>query len=379
MEHLYHEAQREELEENPPDMVQFETGNQALLTNGVPQLAIEAPPEEEKSLVQLPVNLLGELEHNLEPIRSSPKDMLRTSDAVIDPLLESWTIWHEMREKRHARNSSNSSRYAPSVQDLPEDGERDDDYHDQDSPRGHFLEGSTTNWRQPHSAKARSEAVQQRKRWSALQASVSAESSDADESPGSKTSRRKAPTRHILDSGSSDSSEDELPARPRRSSGGQIPAERRSTGDMPPTAHSYTAGQTRNPVSGGGFPSPRPPMPPSPQVHRPGMHHATTSPLPPINTNNPPNPYVPGYPTYQTARYAPRMAIPVPRPVSRDGKPRSPSRLGPSAPLHRRNSHEERKGSKKTTGKNLREGATKGILGAGAIGAFLEALEGLSL
>jgi hypothetical protein len=34
---------------------------------------------------------------------------------------------------------------------------------------------------------------------------------------------------------------------------------------------------------------------------------------------------------------------------------------------------------RQNTKKNLREGATKGLLGAGAIAGFLEALEGLSI
>lgn len=72
------------------------------------------------------------------------------------------------------------------------------------------------------------------------------------------------------------------------------------------------------------------------------------------------------------------------RPISRDGA-RSPSRLSGeyahSERSHRSSRHKttaEVKAEKERTKKNLKEGATKGLLGAGAIAGFLEALEGLS-
>jgi hypothetical protein len=42
-------------------------------------------------------------------------------------------------------------------------------------------------------------------------------------------------------------------------------------------------------------------------------------------------------------------------------------------------SEEDKQQKRDKTKKNLREGATKGLLGAGAIAGFLEALEGLSI
>lgn len=75
------------------------------------------------------------------------------------------------------------------------------------------------------------------------------------------------------------------------------------------------------------------------------------------------------------------------RPVSQDGKPRSPSRLsqqhnsrsvsggGPEEQHGHSRHHTKEKSAKH----NLREGATKGLLGAGAIAGFLEALEGLNI
>ena len=428
IDHLYEVAERAEASDKPLEIEQLERRNQGLLTNGIPQLAIEAAPDDSKlevnkdipaTLVKLPVSLLGALEPRLEPSRKSPKEMLRASEDVIDPLLETWTIWHEIREQRHEvrehqheaqkRNSGGSSRYAPSVQPLDENDEHirfQDEHEREESPRGYYLEGETTNWRQPHSAQAMQQAAQIRKRWSGYQASASQHTSEEDESPSSKGSKKnkRAPRRHIIESGSSESpSEDEYqpPARARRTSDSNSPTERRSMSDMPPLAHSYSSGQAMQnrmnyqpPLS---FQGPRASMPSQPPLgHRPPFPHAaTTTSIPPITTTGPPNPYVPtspygpqpAYPapSQAYARYAAPIAnrLPVqqqqPRPVSRDGKSRSPSRLASGAAADTRSAHESRREKRTSTKKNLREGATKGLLGAGAIAGFLEALEGLSL
>ena len=76
------------------------------------------------------------------------------------------------------------------------------------------------------------------------------------------------------------------------------------------------------------------------------------------------------------------------RPGSRDGA-RSPNRLSGEY-AHSERSHgtgrstkhrtpEQIKSDKERTKKNMKEGATKGLLGAGAIAGFLDALEGLSI
>ncbi|KIV96017.1 hypothetical protein, variant [Exophiala mesophila] len=409
------------------------------------QIAVRLPPPQyalSTALVKLPIYSLGELDQTLDRIRDSPRDMIHVSDQAIDPLLDRWTNWREIREKKHHRTSG--SRYVPSVQNLKEDDE-DRPLHDrfedpESNSRGYFIEGTTTDWRKPNSASARQEASRRRKQYSQYQPSVSAASSDMEDSPGSTASKKPSSRRHVISSGSeSSTSEPEMSfPKPRRRSSGSPTAERRSgTNDGPPLTHAYTAptpwigavvnGAARPPsvISSSQSAASRLSSPAYlPPGHRPWatpdqslmhqQHHSLSSPLPPVHTANALNPYAPspaGYPRYYKPPQPPqpqqpqppmpytnqssgqlrypahhnagRMPLP-PRPVSQDGKQRSPSRLSQQSTTPRAHEvdgreHPRRHAKEKTTKQNLREGATKGLLGAGAIAGFFEALEGLSI
>ncbi|EXJ61511.1 hypothetical protein A1O7_01939 [Cladophialophora yegresii CBS 114405] len=184
------------------------------------------------ALVRLPVFSLGELDHTLHQIKHSPRDMVQVSNQAIDPLLERWTIWREVRERKH--NHHSGGRYVPSVDNLTED-EDDLAFYDrlggrEDGARGYYLEGTTTDWRKPNSASARHEAFKRRKQYSGYQPSVSAASSDVEDSPGGSTSSKKRSSRrHVIDSGSeSSASEHELAQpKPRRRSSGSRTVERK--------------------------------------------------------------------------------------------------------------------------------------------------------
>ncbi|KAK5197684.1 hypothetical protein LTR92_001926 [Exophiala xenobiotica] len=398
-----------------------------------------APPEyaPTTALIKLPVFSLGELDQTLHRIKGSPKDMIQVSDQAIDPLLERWTNWREIRERRHHRDSG--VRFVPSVQNLNEEDE-DMPYYEryrepEDSPRGYYLEGTTTDWRKPNSADARREAHRKRKQYQKYQPSVSAASSDVEDSPGSNGSKKRSARRHVIDSSSESSASEADIAQPkpaRRSSGGP-PGERKTslpeghpstygaTAVQPPTwvAPNATNGTTRPPsVTSAQSTASRLSSPAyHPPGHRPWatpdqntVHHSFSSP-PIYTTNAPNNPYAPqqnaGYPHFvgqpqvQPSAYLPpsspqsrylqqptsRAALSA-RPVSRDGKqPRSPSRLSQhsttqhsTAPrAHTKGDGDKRHPREKSTRRNLKEGATKGLLGAGAIAGFLDALEGLSL
>lgn len=478
MDAFYEASSREEEEEKQAAINDVDRDdNMSLITTTSTQLTIEAAPPPEytpsTALVQLPVYSLGELDQNLHQIKQSPRDMIQVSDQAIDPLLERWTNWREVRERRHTRDPN--SRYVPSVQNLNEEDE-DRPYHEryherEDSPRGYYLEGPTTDWRIPHSASARHERVRKRQEYTKYQPSVSAASSDVEDSPGSTGSKKRSSKNHVLDSGSdsdsSDSAREIVQPKPthRRSSGSPINDRKILSPNGAPLSHTYTAPSqippwmTNNPASN----TVRAPSVisssqsaasrlSSPAYHPPGhrpwatpdqnlMHHSISSPLPPVHTANAPNPYAPNphaqlqqantlvyprhYPSQQQvqpqsqglmtpynppptgspqARYAPlappsRMGMP-PRPVSQDGKPRSPSRLsqqynghgmGDGSTSGRNNtrsvsggaddqhSHSRHHPREKSAKHNLREGATKGLLGAGAIAGFLEALEGLNI
>ena len=394
---------------------------------GSSQLTIEAPPPEyatSLALVKLPTYSLGELDQTLHKIRQSPKDMVQVSSDAIDPLLDKWTRWYEVRERKHTRDSG--GKYGPSVDTYYED-EDDRPYYQryrerEDSPQGYYLEGTTTDWRKPHSVQAKEEAKRRRQQYSRYQPSVSAQSSDIDDSPGSTHSKKRSPRHHVIDSASesSDSEHDQPRVRLRRGSASPITERQTMYNEGTPIAHSYSAGPTTSrkmPNHGGSGVNIGSRLAPSPHLQRPQVnpdqstaHHSFSSPMPAIHTANAPNPYAPvgaPYPHYgpyyppgqqqpvSTAhtRYMPQRPPVGPlgnnaRPLSRDGQGpgRSPSRSswGPSQPLPgqppSRGSYpkpEEDKRSK--TKKNLREGATKGLLGAGAIAGFLEALEGLSI
>lgn len=409
----------------------------SLIATSTSHTTNEPPPPEyapSNALVRLPAFSLGELDQTLHKIKCSPKDMIQVSDQAIDPLLERWTIWREVRERRHNRDSG--VRFVPSVQNLNEE-EEDRPFHErfresEDGPRGYFLEGNTTDWRQPYSSAARSEAVRRRRQYQKYQPSVSAASSDVEDSPGSTSSKKRNPQRHTIDSGSESSASEPEIAQPKpqqRNSGAPSPGQKTGFADGAPVTHAYTTVQppTWVAAAAGVNPSSRAPSETSaqstasrlssPAYHPPGHrpwatpdqamgHHSLSSPLPPIHTANAPNPYAPqhngGYPRFagqpqvQSATYVAhpgpqsrsvpqsnsRMGL-SPRPVSQDGKqPRSPSRLShhsTTSRTHPKSQEDRRHMKEKSTKQNLKEGATKGLLGAGAIAGFLEALEGLSL
>ena len=419
--------------------------------NGTKQLAIEAPPSElhgllssSTALVKLPSYSLGDLDEKLDGIKKSSKDMVQVSSDVLEPLLEKWTRWYEVREKRHVRETKN--RYVPTVDNLQEDDNdgmhpyrRYNDTNESNAPppKGYYLEGNTTDWRQPQSAEARQTYSRRRKQYSQYQPTISVDNSDADTNSNGSRSKN-APRRHIIDSSSESDVSDHDPQtqhrqRPRK--GSNSPTQERSYPVFPNVGAPRVA-------------------PPSPMTNRPHPHHAYTAPahgypaqshhpFPPNQqgypiSHYPSTPQQQPYPNYSTAhaRYTPanvtantnghpnpppskRIPIPQPyppsnRPVSRDGASSTrsssysnrhakgqqaqplPTRDRDGRQIHydgqsrpfvyddkgqriRANIPEAQgSGGKGSKGK-LAEGATKGLLGAGAIAGFLEALEGLSI
>jgi hypothetical protein len=423
LDRLYAAAEHEEAEDRKKEIEQKSSG-----TTENPQLAIEAPPEYSTStaLIKLPIVSLGELDTTLNQIRESPRDMLRVSESVIDPLLERWTRWQEIRDRPEQRASN---RYAPSVHNLHESDEEKPklygDFHDrEESPRGYYLEGSTTDWRKPHSIAAKQEAKKIKQKYAGLQPSISVESSDAEDNQRPHSRKKSAPSRHVIDSSSDTSdSEPELPRRRRKSNvDGSYDNRSRYPPQRPSPSHSYgNGGETRTNFGGrhssspNGTPQSTPrssiSAPRSPGVNRPmtnpvqnPYYHAYSSPLPPIHTSNAPNPYgpptpyspnanaslqPPAYPGYNNPQNYPprhmpqgyRMSVPPQqRPPSQDGKnARSPSRHSGHSVHSQRSIEDLKKAERIRKQKNMTKGATKGILGAGAIAGFLEALEGLEV
>ena len=424
LDRLFAAAEHEEADERKIQIEQKDAG-----TADKPQLVIEAPPEYTTStaLIKLPIVTFGELDATLSHIRESPRDMLRVSESVIDPLLERWTRWQEIRDQHEARPGR---RYAPYVQNVHEpDAERSrsySDFHDrEDSPGGYYIEGATTDWRKPHSAAAKQEAAKLRKKYAGLQPSISVESSDAEDDRRASQPKKHSPSRHVIESSSETSdSEADLPHR-RRKSHTESSTDKRPHYQprRPSGSHSYgNGGDPRGDFGGrhGSSPNGTPlstprssvSAPRSPGAHRPIVnpvqnqyHHSYTTPLPSVNTAVVAHPYAPHSPyspnpslslhppPYQgytnSQHYPPRhMATPghrMPmtpqqRPVSRDKHPpRSPSRHSGHSVHSQRSIEDMKKAERSRKHKNMAKGATKGILGTGAIAGFLEALEGLEL
>ena len=420
LDRLYDNAEREDQEDRQHEI---EERNQARLNGDAPQLALEAPPEYNSlALTRLPNYSLGELDEALHQIRKSPKDMVQVSDQVIDPLLNKWTNLQHVYEHKDKRESGGSSRYVPSVQNVYEEDEaadrlRDIDFHNrEESPRGYFIEGSTTDWRQPNSSAARKEASQLRKKFTGYQPSVSANNSEPEDELEMRVPKSRVARHYVVDS-SSESSDSELEKKPRhrRRSSGSPTHEKKmrfpAANTYGPQQSTFGGRYTGSPVTPPGttprtsVSTPRIPERPNPNpLQQVALHHTVSAPMQPIHSANVPNPYAPQgpysphgqpppypnpsngqpYPPPQS-RYMPpqqqhRMPLP-PRPGSQDGTARSPSRMSHSSSSKHRGpmSVKEEAAIKVKKDKALAKSATKGILGAGGIAMFLEALEGLDI
>ena len=447
LDRLYIASEQEELEDRKAEA---EAGNEKLLENGQPRLSIEGPPSPtSNALIRYPVISLGQLDQALNRIRESPRDMLQVTDSVIDPLLNRWTRCHEIMEYQAShgtsRPGSRAEKYAPSVNDLseqdedPSHGHPPPQYHSQYPPqypsqyphsddssgstqsRRLFLEGVTTNWRQPQSSAARKEMKERKKQYANFQPSVD---EDAEHQP--MHSKRPPPSRHVIDSSDSSTSltdsdseyEKKQRRRRRRTSSASTPEQKHKKGGPPrlqypdgPNQGRYASSPTTSHTSGS-FPRAMLSSPHSPLNPRPSPHHSMSTPMiPPLHTGNVPNPYQNAqgtgpspYAPYASPGYSPRVPmpsgppgqLPLPggqapplqsqrlqpgqttgqRPPSSDGKARSSSRHSMhSSASQASSSHRDKRLDKA----HLRRGATRSILGAGAIAGFLEALEGLSI
>lgn len=361
--------------------------------------------------IQPPARVLPEFEDSWLHMDRSPEDMFKASDEVITKLLERWTRWRERRDQE-LQPSRKSSRYRAAVQDEYDDEDmlpsaRD---IDEDSPTGRYLEGITTDWRQPHSVEAMQRRTKLRKAYAGYQPSIEG-GSDKEDSPGSQGSGKKSSRHHVINSDSS-SSEDEKPRPRRRSSAIAVPSQPQTKAEQT-KSQSYTANSSRTPTQ-------RPQRPQiSPQyshqqqpLQRPmstpdqTFHHSFSTPSPVQYTHHPPlspNQYAPPnmqsypFPPPQTStRYVPRLTPqssrigqPVARPSSRDGpvRPvsrdgrlaRSPSRLSKEYTASDYKEYElERKKMKKEFKKDFGDKAAKGLLAGGGLAVLLEALDAFS-
>lgn len=440
LDHLYLTAKEEETEVATP-MDQYRDGGESdaltLVSSHESQLSKveEIPLQTGQGLaVQPPTRVLPEFEDTWQRMGRSPEDMLKVSEEIIDRLLDRWTVWRERRGQSHQQPRSKANgRYRTVVHDSPDDEEAFyTRYQDRDhSPAGKFLEGSTKDWRQPHSTEARQKRAQLLKAYAGYQPSVEG-SSDREDSVSSGSSKKKPSTRYAIDSdeNTSESEEENVGVKPhprRRSSAVQVPTQPKPQVEST-ASRSYAGSTARTPTQQPNS-SARPSISPTwsqyqPQ-HRPfaspdqnAPHHAFSTPNPanyahtagpqrvPLSGPQSPNRYMPpGSQTYpfpqippqppppRYPRFGPQSSYqgqPSSRPVSRDGPPSRPaSREGRPAKSQSTLSREytvaeykayeaERKRHRKGLKRDISDNAAKGLLAGGGLAVLLEALDAFS-
>lgn len=439
VDHLYLTAREESTEHDPP----VGARKHDVDPDGLPLVAStdsqstkveELPLWAEKDLaVQPPARVLPEFEESWRRMDKSPEDMIKSSEEIINKLLDRWTVWREIRDQELTQpRSKKNGCYKTVVDDLHDDEDLlyNGKYAESEgSPAGKFLEGPTTDWRQPHSGEARQRRAQLRRAYAGYQPSVEG-GSDVEDSPGSRASSKRPSHKHVIDSDEYTSESEEEKAqkqRPRRrSSAITVPSQQQPRTEEPPVSRSYAGSTTRTPAQPPNASKATPPQI-SPtrsqyQQHRtfamPDQNHVhpsfSSSPHnqyihngayhPPPSLPQSPSQYfptnMPAYPfpstPQQPSRYPPRLTPQSsrtgqppsrpgsrdgpPRPVSRDGRPaRSPSRLSKEySAADYREYEAERKRQKKEMKRNIGDGAAKGLLAGGGLAVLLEALDAFS-
>ncbi|OQE39241.1 hypothetical protein PENCOP_c007G03532 [Penicillium coprophilum] len=371
---------------------------------------------------KLPIITFGDSDVGLSDMERSPKDMVQLSESTLNRLLSLWVPFIDPSKLLHAGKGLDISnkQFQPRVyvsSDTEDDTEElDFDNHD-GRGYGYYLEGSTVDWRDPHSQKARQHAAELRRKYSSYQAHVESEPEPDEYLKHRDTPRSDSKVIDLSDEGEQKS--DTL--RPTHST---IPMQGRFHSNSlssryPPT---YSNTESRFPAyPSGSFPPPshalsRPlplpshpqPGPPQPYKYYSNQDFATAPRSIPINMNQPSKPAItipninpsprgsspnqvhfePPWARNQTYGNVPNSnnklqprhyssAYPLssssPESSFRPSPPRSDQRSPSSRP--RRSSREEAKDRHKA----LTRDATRGLVGIGAIAGFMDALEAFSI
>ncbi|KAJ5444230.1 uncharacterized protein N7458_008102 [Penicillium daleae] len=369
-------------------------------------------------LSKLPLVTFGDSDLGLANLERSPKDMVHLSEGAMNRLLLVWVPALDSSllstVRKPSPDTAKPSQPRAYVSSGSEDENSDDLDWDGHSSHGYYLEGTTDDWRKPHSQEARKHAAELRQRYSGYQAHLESDP-EADESHQRRRARSKNP--QITDS--SDECEQRATSRqpPKKVT---INDNRSSSSRYPPS-----------PVSDRGPPTYptgifQPPPPPTQSIPR-SQGPPQSKPVP-IHIPGPPQQPYRYHPAQDFTNSAPRsipnsqpnipagsMPIPSPRatppgqfdaPWSRQqnynnsnllqprrhpsayplssSSPESSFSLRPSPPRsaqrsptrsHRRSSREEAKERHKA----LTRSATRGLAGIGAIAGFMDALEAFTL
>ncbi|PGH17916.1 hypothetical protein AJ79_00815 [Helicocarpus griseus UAMH5409] len=358
--------------------------------NGNTQSNGTSSQQQSTNLTKLPVISLGNLDNSLAPIKESPKDMVRVSSKVIDPLVTRWTRSDGYWEL--AAEQTGSQRHVS----FESESDGDDDVYSDSSERpgthGYYLEGTTTDWRQPHSQEARKRASELRKEYSGLQARVDSETDGSSDSESNRPRRRNFST-----APSGNSSAPEAGAHRRGDSGyvSSDKARRRASPSRPRISTPETNAYTHE--HDGQLKSNSPRTVPRSIPQRQPQPYSYTANLPPHDhprsfSSTPSQPHLfnqhpTSHPVTLPSSYPP-PANPRPHP-QRDPASHKGRSHRQYPPVNRSSSNNNTAGQTRRDystrdenaerRRNLKRSATTGILGAGAIAGFLEALEGLSI
>ncbi|KAF7719896.1 Uncharacterized protein PECH_000961 [Penicillium ucsense] len=350
----------------------------------------------------------GDSDKSLANLERSPKDMVQLSECAMNQLLVDWVpnlhpgFMDQVKEasSSHSRHISSRAYISSDGEDEDSDGSGWDGHHCQ----GYYLEGTTHDWRKPHSQEARQRAAQLRRQYADYQAQVESDPEDH------QSYRRRGLSEEPRSIGYSD--DDEHGASQTQ------PSKKKVTIQDPSTASKYppsTASERGPPSWSAGYPPPQPPAQSTPRTPVPPQNlprpptqssrycpppdfsRATPRAIPTVQPNpsvgnmrmpsprpTPPSPYDTPW-TANQQNFNPNLLQPRAHPTTLStSSPEptvrfrsSPPRSAPRSPSrsHRKSSKEEAR----ERHKEITRSATRGLVGIGAIAGFMDALEAFSL
>ncbi|KAJ6119432.1 hypothetical protein N7523_003712 [Penicillium sp. IBT 18751x] len=350
------------------------------------------------SLTKLRTVIFGESDSDLGDIERSPKDMVLLSEKALNRLL---LMWIPSFDPTKIHNAGRRVHPQPSVSSDTEDDAESLDFENFHSG-GHYLEGTTMDWRKPHSQEARQEAAQRRRQYSEYQAHV--ESDSEIEVPRRKEFYPEKPRSTVSnDEGEQRSNVRQPPINipmHHRAHSKSVPSQYPPTSN--PSGRSAAYPSTSYPAN---QPVPRAPAPPqlqTPPSPIPGPSQYKCSPpesymntVPrsilkkpnPTAISNIPRHTLPGQlenpwgrpqaynsrqPHHSASAY--QLSTSSPETSLRPSPPRSAQR---SPSRHSRSSREEE--HRQETRERRKRNATRGLVGLGAIAGFMDALEAFSI
>jgi hypothetical protein len=339
---------------------------------------------------RLPAVTFGDSDVGLSDMERSTKDMVQLSESAMNRLLSIWVpLIDPSRLSSPAKGQTPSNKVVQPrvyVSDTDEySDELDFDGHD---VRGYYLEGTTDDWRNPHSQEARQHAAKLRQEYSRYQAHVESEpepdhpkARDGQKGFESSDEERDTPRPHPTTSPMN------MHRRPHANTVSGYPPDTRHypypSGSFPPsqsrpnkplnspTNYRYPEYQTPRPILNPNQPAqqkqpvpiqiPRqqPPITTS-RGHSPNQVHFE-------HWNRPNHTLQPHHPPQYLSSSTPESRISPPR----SGQ-RSPSR-------HRSRDDAKDRQDAKERHKALTRSATRGLVGIGAIAGFMDALEVFSI